>query len=317
MSKITGILPVESAGAPARIPRAQKDGAIESGCRAASEPRGRTKGAAACRFACPALVFDGITKRAGHGQLRGGYREDPGGARVPWPKRRGGGGITGARPRPKVAGAAAQLAHRRTRNAMFDWPRIASGRMPFFADAAATPPPRPFGPMRHHARLPSTSRTGAVAAPRPLLGAKTGRNRPLGPFFSPRICACAECAGVLGEEGGWRGARAARKTAIPRCWRRDRPRMAPALHRHRRLRPAGRPAGPNTCPGGQAGGMQRAPAAAAPAARRGKVAPGGRFELPFPFGNALCGRRRLPGARPTRLGDPGTVARGGTRYIQV
>ena len=126
------------------------------------------------------------------------------------------------------------------------------------------PRPRPSGPMRHHARLPYTSRSGAVAAPRPLLGAKTGRNRPLGPFFSPRICACAECAGVLGEEGGWRGARAARKTAIPRCWRRDRPRMAPALHRHRRLRPAGRPAGPNTCPGGQAGGMQRAPAAARP-----------------------------------------------------
>ena len=47
------------------------------------------------------------------------------------------GGIPGARPRPKVAGAATQLAHRRTRNAMFDWPRIASGRMLFFAGAAA------------------------------------------------------------------------------------------------------------------------------------------------------------------------------------
>ena len=93
---------------------------------------------------------------------------------------------------------------------------------------------------------------------------KQAETGPSGLFFSPRICACAECAGVLGEEGGWRGARAARKTAIPRCWRRDRPRMAPALHRHRRLRPAGRPAGPNTCPGGQAGGMQRAPAAARP-----------------------------------------------------
>ena len=104
MSKITGILPVESAGAPARIPRAQKDGAIESGCRAASEPRGRTKGAAACRFACPALVFDGITKRAGHGQLRGGYREDPGGARVPWPKRRGGGGSRARGRGPKSRG---------------------------------------------------------------------------------------------------------------------------------------------------------------------------------------------------------------------
>ena len=42
-----------------------------------------------------------------------------------------------------------------------------------------------------------------------------------------------------------------------------------------------------------------------------KVAPGGRFELPFPYENALCGMYSycttvFPGARPTRLGDPGT-----------
>ena len=36
------------------------------------------------------------------------------------------------------------------------------------------------------------------------------------------------------------------------------------------------------------------------------MAPGGRFELPFPCENALYGYQ-FPGARPTRLGDPGTV----------
>ena len=36
------------------------------------------------------------------------------------------------------------------------------------------------------------------------------------------------------------------------------------------------------------------------------MAPGGRFELPFPCENALYGGI-FPGARPTRLGDPGTV----------
>ena len=50
-------------------PQSAKRGAIGRRCRAASEVRGRTKRAAACRFACPALVFDGIPKRAGHGQL--------------------------------------------------------------------------------------------------------------------------------------------------------------------------------------------------------------------------------------------------------
>ena len=35
---------------------------------------------------------------------------------------------------------------------------------------------------------------------------------------------------------------------------------------------------------------------------------GGRFELPFPCENALYGKL-FPGARPTRLGDPGTVLR--------
>ena len=35
------------------------------------------------------------------------------------------------------------------------------------------------------------------------------------------------------------------------------------------------------------------------------MAPGGRFELPFPCENALYGKL-FPGARPTRLGDPGT-----------
>ena len=38
------------------------------------------------------------------------------------------------------------------------------------------------------------------------------------------------------------------------------------------------------------------------------MAPGGRFELPFPCENALYGKL-FPGARPTRLGDPGTVLR--------
>ena len=39
-----------------------------------------------------------------------------------------------------------------------------------------------------------------------------------------------------------------------------------------------------------------------------EMAPGGRFELPFPCENALYGKL-FPGARPTRLGDPGTVLR--------
>ena len=35
------------------------------------------------------------------------------------------------------------------------------------------------------------------------------------------------------------------------------------------------------------------------------MAPGERFELSFPCENALYGKL-FPGARPTRLGDPGT-----------
>ncbi len=38
------------------------------------------------------------------------------------------------------------------------------------------------------------------------------------------------------------------------------------------------------------------------------MAPGERFELSFPCENALYGES-FPGARPTRLGDPGTVLR--------
>ena len=62
----------------------------------------------------PVLLYADVPQRVGHGQLRGGHREDPGGAPQEGQDQEGEeGGGQGPRPRPEKAEVAAQLAQRR------------------------------------------------------------------------------------------------------------------------------------------------------------------------------------------------------------
>lgn len=220
-------------------PRVQKEGAIEARCRAVDKARARIR-SGSVSMPCSGPAFCWHLSMRGHGQLRDGRRDDPG-------------GILERATTKRERGTAARAHGRGPKNGRrrLGWRNVVTGthvRLAAHCSRQSVPVTRRLGPRRPFARI-AVAALGPAAACAAASRARTGPPLPLplphcirswlrkpaevGPtsFFSPRGCVCPKTHAGFGRrgEGGrsGRGGRAAGKIAI------DRPYAPPASYCHR------------------------------------------------------------------------------------